>query len=61
VSTYPHPEAQAVFSDTSLHSRITNAFSDIGRPRSGALARFGPLDLSAQDKVASALRTATPK
>jgi len=33
----------SVFSNASSHSRITNAFSDIGRPRSCALARFGTI------------------
>src|SRR5215469_9252631 len=35
-----------LFSNASLHSRITNAFSDIGRPRRCTLARLGAIDLT---------------
>src|SRR5215468_1444693 len=50
-----------VFSNASLHSRITNAFSDIGRPRRCTLARLGAIDLRAQTQITSVLRSARPK
>jgi hypothetical protein len=50
----------SVFSNTSLHSRITNAFSDIGRPRRCTLARLGASDLRAQTQIPSVLRSDTP-
>jgi len=50
----------SVFSNASSHSRITNAFSDIGRPRSCALARFGTIRHRAQAEIASARRSDTP-
>src|SRR5262249_20740639 len=50
----------SIFSNASSHSRITNAFSDIGRPRSCALARFGTIRLRAQAEIASARRSDTP-
>jgi hypothetical protein len=51
----------SVFSNASWHSRITNVFSEIDRPRSCILARVGPIHLRAQAEVASARRTDTPK
>jgi hypothetical protein len=52
--------ARGGFQDTSSHSRITNAFSDIGRPRSCSLARFGTIRLRAQAEVRSKRRPDTP-
>src|SRR5262249_30168127 len=47
------------FPNASLHSRITNAFSNTGRPRSCTLARLGAIDLRAQTQILSLLRSAT--
>ena len=48
-----------LFSNASL--QITNAFSDIGRPRRCTLARLGAIDLRAQTQIPSVLRSDTPK
>ena len=53
---YPTGDS-SVFANGSLHCRITNAFSDIGRPRSCALAPLGPIHRRAQTEVASARRS----
>jgi hypothetical protein len=50
----------SVFSNASWHSRITNAFSEIGSPRRCTLARLGASDLRAQTQIPSVLRTDTP-
>jgi hypothetical protein len=43
-----HDEA---LSNASLHSRITNAYSDTGRPRRCMLARLGAIDFRAQTQI----------
>jgi hypothetical protein len=54
------PADSAVFSNASLQSRTTKAFSDIGRPRSCTLARLGATDLGAQTQLLRVLRSDTP-
>ena len=51
---------RSVFSNASLHPRITNAFSDISRPRRCTLAGLGAIDLRAQTQIPSVLISDTP-
>jgi hypothetical protein len=53
-------QGQFHIANATVDSSRISAFSDIGRPRSCAHARFGPLHRCSQGDVASALRSDTP-